>query len=98
MNLNIAVGEFLKGYFSTNERRDKTRQAYVSDLGQFETFIGKTTNLLSIKNTDIERWVSHLKGIYSPASLRRKIVTAKVFFTYWIRRDVLTESPFWKVK
>ncbi len=98
MKMNIAVGEFLKGYFSTNERRDKTRQAYISDLRQFETFIGKTTNLLSIKNTDIERWVSYLKGIYSPASLRRKIVTVKVFFTYWIRCDVLAESPFWKVK
>lgn len=98
MKMNMAVGEFLKGYFSTNERRDKTRRAYVSDLGQFEIFIGKTTNLLSINNTDIERWVSHLKGIYSPASLRRKIVTVKVFFTYWIRCDVLTESPFWKVK
>jgi integrase/recombinase XerD len=97
--MNTAIGEFLLGYFSTNDRKEKTKKAYVSDLAQFEAFIGVSYSILTIKNTDIERWVAHLKNKgYSPASVRRKIVILKVFFTYWVRRDILPESPFWRVK
>src|SRR2546423_1882984 len=35
---------------------------------------------------------------YAPALMRRKIVVLKVFCSYWLRRGVLTESPFWRVK
>src|SRR5437016_7795324 len=30
--------------------------------------------------------------------MRRKIVVLKVFCSYWLRRGVLAESPFWRVK
>jgi integrase/recombinase XerD len=30
--------------------------------------------------------------------MRRKIVVLKVFCSYWVRKGVLTESPFWRVK
>ncbi|HEV7644221.1 MAG TPA: tyrosine-type recombinase/integrase [Pyrinomonadaceae bacterium] len=97
--MNKAIREFLEGYFSTNDRREKTRRAYISDLAQFEVFARKTTSISSIKNTNIENWVAHLKNKgYAPASIRRKIVVLKVFFTYWVRRDVIAESPFWRVK
>jgi len=99
MHINQASSEFLKGYFSTNERRAKTRNAYHSDLRQFQTFIGNECDLTSLKGNDIERWAAYLRDKdYSPASIRRKMVILKVFFNYWVRQGVISESPFWRVK
>ena len=99
MHVNKASSEFLKGYFSTNDRREKTKAAYISDLAQFQDFVGENFDILSLKNTDMERWVANLKSKgYSPASIRRKITVLKVFCTYWVRQGLLIESPFWRVK
>lgn len=99
MHIDTATRGFLDGYFSINERREKTKSAYISDMAQFQAFAGKNLDISSLKNTDIERWGAHLKSKgYSPASIRRKIVVLKVFCSYWVRRGVLTESPFWRVK
>ena len=99
MRINKASSEFLEGYFSTNERRAKTQKAYHSDLKQFQAFVGHEFDLLSLGGSDIEKWAAHLRQKdYSPASIRRKMVILKVFFTYWVRQGVLSESPFWRVK
>lgn len=99
MRINQASSEFLEGYFSTNERRAKTQKAYNSDLKQFQAFVGNEFDLLSLGSGDIEKWAAHLRQKnYSPASIRRKMVILKVFFTYWVRQGVLSESPFWRVK
>ena len=99
MELTQAVAEFMSGYFSTHERSQKTRTAYGSDLEQFKEFTKKEINLESLGGSLIEDWAAHLrKGGYSPASMRRKMVVLKVFFSYWVRRGLLTESPFWRIK
>jgi integrase/recombinase XerD len=99
MRLKQANREFLSGYFSTHLRGDKTQSAYASDLEQFVEFAGKNRELRSVKGPVIERWAAHLKQQeYAPASIRRKIVVLKVFCSYWVRRGVLKESPFWRVK
>lgn len=99
MQLKEACAEFLRGYFAVHERRTKTRIAYSSDLEQFQLFIGKGLDLLSLSSADIEQWAAHLRqNEYSPASIRRKIVTLRVFCSYWARKGVLEESPFWRVK
>jgi integrase/recombinase XerD len=99
MQLRRAFTDFLDGYFSTHERRAKTRTAYTSDLRQFQKFAGKTARLASMDGVLIERWAAHLREkAYSPASIRRKIVVLKVFCSYWVRRGELAESPFWRVK
>jgi site-specific recombinase XerD len=99
MLLTLAITEFLNGYFSTHERSKKTRTAYGSDLGQFSAFAGQAFNFLDLSSCMIEDWAGHLrKQGYSPASMRRKTVVLKVFCSYWVRRGVLTESPFWRVK
>jgi integrase/recombinase XerD len=99
MRLKQANGEFVNGYFSTHQRGEKTQSAYASDLAQFVEFAGKNTELRSVKGPVIERWAAHLKQQeYAPASIRRKIVVLKVFCSYWVRRGVLRESPFWRVK
>jgi integrase/recombinase XerD len=99
MQLKEACAEFLKGYFSTHERRKKTKAAYCSDLGQFQTFAGEDLGLLSLNSANIECWADHLRQEeYSPASIRRKMVALRVFCSYWVRKGVLAESPFWRVK
>lgn len=99
MQINQACIEFLKGYFSTHERRQKTKLAYCSDIKQFRQFVGSDLDILSLKGSHIEHWADHLKQKrYSPASIRRKIVVLKVFCSYWVRIGLLPESPFWRVK
>lgn len=99
MRLKDANVEFLSGYFSTHGRRKKTEAAYRSDLSQFQSFAGEDFGLQSLDSSMIERWAAYLRDEnYSPASIRRKIVVLKVFCSYWVRKGVLTESPFWRVK
>jgi integrase/recombinase XerD len=99
MRLNDANVEFLSGYFSTHGRGKKTEAAYRSDLAQFQAFVGEDFGLRSVDSSVIERWAAYLRGEkYAPASIRRKIVVLKVFCSYWVRKGVLPESPFWRVK
>lgn len=99
MYLEKAINGFLTGYFSTNDRGMKTVSAYFTDMRQFESYIGKRINLTSIRSIDIEHWAAHLKTSgYAPASIRRKIIVLKLFFTYWVRNGSLVESPFWRIK
>jgi integrase/recombinase XerD len=99
MQLNQACAKFLSGYFSTNERADKTKAAYLSDLTQFNVFAGECLALKSVSGALIERWCAHLRQRrYSPTSIRRKMVVLRVFCSYWVRRGALRESPFWRIK
>jgi len=99
MQLNHACTDFLSGYFSTHDRSAKTKAAYESDLLQFQAFAGGENEVESLAGTTIERFAADLRqNCYSPASIRRKIVVLKVFCGYWVRKGLLTESPFWRVK
>jgi len=99
MRLDRACAEFLTGYFSTHQRRSKTQTAYRLDLSQFCDFAGVSCDFLTLTGTLIEQWAAYLRDEgYSPASIRRKTVTLRVFCGYWVRKGVLPESPFWRVK
>jgi integrase/recombinase XerD len=99
MQLKEACAEFLKGYFSTHQLGNKTKTAYSSDLEQFRVFAGEEFVLLSLRGANIENWAEYLhQQGYSPASIRRKMVALRVFCSYWVRKGVLAESPFWRVK
>src|SRR6266404_6995685 len=99
MLLEQAIADFFNGYFSTHERSPKTKVAYRSDLDQLAAFAQKGFLLTSLDPAFIENWAAELRvRKYSPASMRRKIVVLKVFCSYWVRKGVLSESPFWRVK
>ncbi len=94
MELQMAIEKFMHGYFSTCSRSDKTIRAYSVDLRQFMEFRNPTTVLEGICSGDLEDWASSLKAEgYSPASIRRKFATVRVFFRYWFRKRQLTTSP-----
>jgi integrase/recombinase XerD len=99
MQLKHACTDFLSGYFATHDRSAKTQAAYESDLMQFQGFVGAEIDFANLGSTTIEHFAADLRqNKYSPASIRRKIVVLKVFCGYWVRKGVLTESPFWRVK
>jgi len=94
-----AIEEFFNGYFSTHERSAKTKIAYRSDLDQVAAYSGIDFTLISLNPAFIENWAADLRlRNYSPASMRRKMVVLKVFCSYWVRKGVLNESPFWRVR
>jgi integrase/recombinase XerD len=99
MQLNQAITEFFDGYFSTHDRSKKTEVAYKSDLEQLAAYAPKECSLSSLDASLIENWAADLRTkSYAPASMRRKMVVLKVFCSYWVRKGVLSESPFWRVK
>jgi integrase/recombinase XerD len=99
MLLQQAIEDFITGYFSTHERSPKTRSAYRSDLDQVAAYANTNQMLMSLDAAFIERWAADLRlRNYSPASMRRKMVVLKVFYSYWVRKGVLSESPFWRVR
>lgn len=99
MQLDQAISEFLNGYFSTHDRSKKTEVAYKSDLEQLAAYAPKGCALSSLDATLIESWAADLRTkSYAPASMRRKLVVLKVFCSYWVRKGILSESPFWRVK
>lgn len=99
MQLDQACTEFLGGYFSTHERMKKTKAAYSSDLTQFRAFAGEDLDLIAVSGALVELWAARLREEgYSPSSIRRKMVALRVFCSYWVRKGVLAESPFWRVK
>jgi integrase/recombinase XerD len=94
-----AIEEFFNGYFSTHERSAKTRIAYRSDLDQVASYAGDNFPLTALEPSFVENWAADLRSRnYSPASMRRKMVVLKVFCSYWVRKGLLVESPFWRVK
>lgn len=94
-----AVDEFMRGYFSTHRRGKKTKAAYSADLEQFSDFAGGERVISTLNGGVVRRWMEHLKDEeYSPVSIKRKMATLRVFCTYWVRKGVLPESPFWRME
>lgn len=99
MTTGDAVSMFLKGYFKTNDRSPKTIRAYAFDLEQLRDFIGTEEPLESVGPQNVEGWAESLQSRpYLPASVRRKLAAAWVFFSYWVRRGALSTSPMWKLR
>lgn len=99
MRLSKAVGQFLSGYFATRDRSDKTEKAYACDLEQFARFAGTDRPLPGVDPDLVEGWAGELKRRgYAPASIQRKMVALRVFCHYWVRKGLLQNNPFWRVR
>ena len=99
MQVEQAVEGFLSGYFSTCKRSAKTLAAYRIDLSQFQRRFGSHQFLKTLKADHLEHWATELRNTgYAPVSIRRKFATARVFFSYWVRKGVLEVSPLWKIR
>lgn len=99
MKLTHAIDQYLRGYFATHERSDKTVRAYTTDLRQFSAFLGPRRTLRSITPEVVEAWAHALraKGC-QPTSIRRKLAALRSLCNYWTRRRILPASPFWRLR
>jgi len=98
MTISEAVVAFLEGYFSTCRRSAKTRAAYTIDLEQLKEFLGPA-DVGSTTAEMLEEWALKLSDkAYAATSIRRKFATARVFFTYWVRKGVIETSPLWRIR
>lgn len=79
---------------TTKNLSPKTLNAYIIDLNQYFKFEQ------DILNPDICSFISylHIDLRLKDSSIRRKIVTLKIFYEYLINRDLITISPFAKLK
>jgi len=99
MNLSEATEAFLSGYFSTCRRSAKTYAAYKIDLAQLKEYLGPVASVSSITAESLEKWAQHLREHdYSAVSIRRKFATARVFFSYLVRKGEIENSPLWRIR
>jgi site-specific recombinase XerD len=90
---------FLTGYFATCRRSAKTRAAYEIDLTQLQVHVGPDGELSAVTSEKMEEWAQNLRAAaYASVSVRRKFATARVFFTFWVRRKVIEKSPLWGIR
>ncbi len=81
------------------QRSEKTQSAYEIDLAQLQTHVGASTPLVSIGDDCLERSATAMQSDgYAAVSIRRKFATARVFFTYWVRKGVIDKSPLWRIR
>ena len=79
---------------TTKNLSPKTLNAYSIDLNQFFKFEQ------DILHPDICAFISylHIDLNLKDSSIRRKIITLKIFYEYLINKDLITISPFAKLK
>lgn len=99
MNFPESTEAFLNGHFSTCRRSAKTYAAYKTDLAQLTEYLGTVESLAEITADTLEKWASHMRERkYSAVSIRRKFATARVFFSYWVRKGAIDNSPLWRIR
>lgn len=88
------LSKFITYLQVTKNLSSKTLSAYKSDLTQFFSFEE------DILHPDICAFVSHLSVDLSlkDTSIRRKIITLKIFYDYLLDREEITSSPFTRLK
>ena len=94
MNLNSSIERFLHACEAELGLSEKTSRAYAYDLGQFGDFMeGK--DLDKIVSDDIRRYLVYLDDgqKLKDSTIRRKIMTLKAFFGYFVEKKVLTKTP-----
>jgi integrase/recombinase XerD len=94
MDLTNAIERFLKACETELGLSEKTGRAYAYDLGQFGDFMqGKDAD--KIVSPDIRRYLDYLDDSQKlkDSTIRRKIMTLKAFFGYFVEKGAITATP-----
>lgn len=87
------IKNFIEYLKSTKNLSPKTLEAYSIDL---KTFMQVEKNLLK---PDIRAYVLHLQSLgLKDSSVKRKIVTLRVFYEYLYNEKIISYSPFFNLK
>lgn len=90
INRYIDFCKFMKGL------SDKSIRAYTNDLHQFIKWNNNNPDWGS--KQVIEEYIKHLYEEYKPRSAKRKVACLKAFFHYLDVEEIISSSPFHKIK
>lgn len=93
-DLNVAIEKFLNACETELGLSEKTTRAYAYDLGQFGDFM-ESKPLDQINTEDIKRYLVYLdeRQNLKDSTIRRKIMTLKAFFGYFLTQKILFKTP-----
>lgn len=92
--MNDLLDNFIKHLSGERNYSKHTIKAYRGDLSDFRDFLHKEK--IKVEDTDsgaINRYVSALYGKNSPASVERKISAVRSFFSYLLRKKIMSSNP-----
>ncbi len=92
--MNKLLESFINHLSVERNYSEHTVKAYRGDLEDFRDFLvkkEKTFNLTDVKT--MNAYVSSLYRKNSPASVERKVSAIRSFFSYLVRKDILTVNP-----
>ena len=85
---------FIKHISGERNYSAHTVKAYRGDLSDFRDFLRKEeTKIEDADTATVNRYVSALYGKNSPASVERKVSAIRSFFSYLVRKNLLTQNP-----
>lgn len=94
------LGDFLNRFFATLTCKPATRTFYSHTRRNLETHFGAARLLGSIKPADADGWRAHLieKEKLSSATVARRVIAARTFWSRAVRWKLATENPFEGIK
>ncbi|NLH51202.1 MAG: tyrosine-type recombinase/integrase [Myxococcales bacterium] len=94
MDLLTAVEKFLVACTNEINLSEKTNRAYAYDLGQFADFM-QNKEMEKVDVADVNSYLSYLDDEQNlkDSTIRRKIMTLKAFFRYFISKGMIDKAP-----
>ena len=99
MKIKIAIRNYLNQCSDIKKLESLTLKAYTIDLKQFYEFVGsKTTFVAELDKIILQSYIEEISKKYAAKSLKRKIASLKAFFNYLEFEDLITVTPFRKIR
>ena len=92
--MNELLESFIKHISDERNYSEHTVKAYRGDLENFRDFLLKEVK--KIEDADIatiNAYISTLYGKNSPASVERKVSAIRSFFSFLVRKDLVSQNP-----
>ena len=100
-----SISDYIRTYLQYCQHQKKlspnTLRAYQIDMAQFIAYLNSQSADRSPEEIDkkiIQTYVDHLVTHYAPRSCKRKIACLKAFFNHLEFEDIITVSPFRKLR
>lgn len=94
----MRLSDYVNGYLDycryRKELDEKTIKAYKIDLHQYFSFIRDG----EMKKERIESYITNLHKKFKQKTVKRKIAAVKAFYNYLEEEEIITETPFRRIK
>ncbi|MCL2848144.1 MAG: tyrosine-type recombinase/integrase [Firmicutes bacterium] len=99
MTIENAINTYLAQCINIKKLEPLTLKAYTIDLSQFTDFVSNKTNTIDeLDKAVVASYIDSISGQYKAKSLKRKIASLKAFFNYLEFEDMITVTPFRKIR